>query len=399
MNTGLVDPYIFPMNISGNKDIFALAGGTGEGVQHGHLYKLSDNGNTWSKTIIDHSEVFMPSLSGLELSPNFEEDQTIFVGNRHYGKYSLYKSVNAGLNFSPVNIDVENVYPIAFSNNWHSDNTVYVGTEKGIFKSLDRGESWVSSGLADLFILSINITNDNTIFASTVGQGVFKSIDSANSWMKCNQGLPKLAIMDLASSPYFVSDKILFAATLGHGIYKSTNGGASWSYSGLKGNYINDIELSPYFEFDETLFTSTWDGVYMSQSGGESWFLITSLVRYEEDHQTFIKTGKWVKYLSDECSSSKLIYSYKIGDSLSFSFWGNTVRWIGTNGPEHGSSNVYIDNIFQHTINLNSDTTIFQKTIFELDGLPIGLHEIKIENIGGVSGNIVTIDAIDVFDN
>ena len=54
-------------------------------------------------------------------------------------------------------------------------------------------------------------------------------------------------------------------------------------------------------------------------------------------------------------------------NAFEFSFRGDTVRWIGTRGPDHGCADVYLDGAFQATVDnyaskLEEDVVKFEKT-------------------------------------
>lgn len=70
--------------------------------------------------------------------------------------------------------------------------------------------------------MSSQYATDQTLFIGT-DKGVYKSDDGGESWI--NVGLSEYQIMSLAISPSFQGDKIIFAGTLGNGIFMSTEGG------------------------------------------------------------------------------------------------------------------------------------------------------------------------------
>ncbi|MCY4354274.1 MAG: hypothetical protein OXC09_05745, partial [Truepera sp.] len=42
--------------------------------------------------------------------------------------------------------------------------------------------------------------------------------------------------------------------------------------------------------------------------------------------------------------------------AFEFSFRGSTVRWLGTRGPDHGFADVYLDGLFQETVDNYAET-------------------------------------------
>ena len=69
---------------------------------------------------------------------------------------------------------------------------LYAGTDKGVFLSVNNGNTWEASnaGLAKDTVVSFAVSN-GTLFAGTLHSGAFASAGSAGSWTAANQGLPK----------------------------------------------------------------------------------------------------------------------------------------------------------------------------------------------------------------
>src|SRR5207302_2310333 len=66
---------------------------------------------------------------------------------------------------------------------------VYAGTQSGVFKSSDAGESWSTSLTnASAQIVAIAPSTPTTIYAAG-NNGVYKSVDGGKSWEATNHGL------------------------------------------------------------------------------------------------------------------------------------------------------------------------------------------------------------------
>jgi ligand-binding sensor domain-containing protein len=54
-------------------------------------------------------------------------------------------------------------------------NTLYAGTNGGVFKSTDDGNNWsaVNTGLSNTSIRALAVDGNNTLYAGTDGGGVF----------------------------------------------------------------------------------------------------------------------------------------------------------------------------------------------------------------------------------
>lgn len=161
-----------------------------------------------------------------------------------------------------------------------SPETIYTGTQVGIFKSTDGGASWAisSAGLPTrgrpAYALAISSSDPSTVFAGTVYAGAFKSTDAGASWASANSGLPDHAtILTLAVDPG--ASEVLYAG--GPGLFKSTDGGASWGRlsGGLPANAtIHSVAIDP--SAPDTLYAGTGGGTgsFKSSDGGQSWAAI-----------------------------------------------------------------------------------------------------------------------------
>lgn len=117
-----------------------------------------------------------------------------------------------------------------------------------------------------------NIINSNgELFVCTGGNGVFRSVDAGVSWQTVNNGLNSQQAKD--TYELIGLGEALYVATT-DGIYKSTNHGDTWQKKS------NGITIGPgatfeftesIFEYNGTLFSGAWNGLYRSSDGGENW--------------------------------------------------------------------------------------------------------------------------------
>jgi photosystem II stability/assembly factor-like uncharacterized protein len=78
------------------------------------------------------------------------------------------------------------------------DNTLYIGTNSGIYFLSDDSKTWPpsNSGLTSTHITSLSQGKDNTLYAGTDG-GVFLSHDNAKTWQSSNTGLKNTKVTSL----------------------------------------------------------------------------------------------------------------------------------------------------------------------------------------------------------
>jgi len=203
-----------------------------------------------------------------------------------YASGGLWYTNNNGTSFTPVldSAPTQNIGDIAVD--W-STGTIWVGTgEKnssrssyagiGILKSTDSGETWDHVGLSDAHHISRILINPNNaeevivgvighLYSSNSERGIFKTVDGGKTWVKSLFINNETGIIDVAFAPE--NFNIMYAASWerarkawnfdGDGkhsaIYKSTDAGSSWVKIGVKsgfpvGNGVGRIGLAVYNE-------------------------------------------------------------------------------------------------------------------------------------------------------
>jgi len=239
-----------------NKANLFYMGATGGGV-----WKTTDAGNTW-ENISDG--FFGGSVGAVAVSES--DNNVIYVGMGEKtvrGNVSsgdgIWKSENAGKTWKHVGLKNSRHVPRMRIHPKNSDivfaavlGDLYKPTqERGVYKSIDGGESWKkvlfadeNSGAIDLII---DPNNPRILYATTwdvrrtpyslssggKGSAMYKSTDGGETWKNIsnNKGLPKgiWGISGVTVSP--VNSDIVWALIENEkgGIYKSTDGGKTWS--------------------------------------------------------------------------------------------------------------------------------------------------------------------------
>lgn len=112
------------------------------------------------------------------------------------------------------------------------DEVIFAATEKGIFKTLDSGETWSAAGLSNTAIRALSKAGSVLYAASATS--VHRSDNNGGSWQDISIGLTVTNIRDILAS----NNRLLIGH--GSGIEISENDGQSWqSYSdGLAGREV-----------------------------------------------------------------------------------------------------------------------------------------------------------------
>lgn len=151
------------------------------------------------------------------------------------------------------------------------------GPPQGIARSLTAGREWgpclveQARRPVTCFAASPRFSQDNVLLAGTEGDGVLRSVDGGRSWTLANFGLRDFTVLCLAAGGAWERKEPAFAGTVS-GVYASPNGGRAWRFSGLEGQAVQALALSPDFAEDRTLFAGLeTGGLQVSRDGGASW--------------------------------------------------------------------------------------------------------------------------------
>ena len=108
------------------------------------------------------------------------------------------------------------------------EDTIFVGSSVGMFKSTNKGQNWNAVGSLYNFSVICIEKQGNVIFAVTYNI-LFISVDNWNNWTLISNSLPQAS-----RKAVVVKDTFVFLAT-SKGIFKSSDFGKSWveSNSGL----------------------------------------------------------------------------------------------------------------------------------------------------------------------
>jgi len=136
---------------------------------------------------------------------------------------------------------------------------VFAGTDQGIYKSADDGYSWQhiykgvqTNGFA---------VHQDKIYAALMN-GAIMTRDEGLNWTYVYQ---PHTLHDISSD-----DEHVYAMTLGVGLLKSGNEGESWEpiNEGLEHTRFYTFEVK---SMDKIIFAGQWHGIYSSIDGGKLW--------------------------------------------------------------------------------------------------------------------------------
>ncbi|PYV67686.1 MAG: glycoside hydrolase, partial [Acidobacteria bacterium] len=284
---------------------------SGEGLQRPDLsvgdgiYKSKDAGKTWTHLGLREGQ----QIPALAVDPRNPDRLFAAVLGHAYGANSergifrsndggatwekvLFKDENTG--GSDVEIDPSNP-DVIYAGMWQSrlgpweDNNAFAGTNGGLFKSTDGGNTWrkLTKGLPDELV-QINIaiapsrtsslyatlsTTKPAEYASDAGLGFYRSDDAGESWyrattdprpaMKIGGGDLPIARVDPKNPDVIYSASLVTV--------RSTDGGKTWMSlrSAPGGDDYQNLWINP--NDPKIILLASDQGAIITVNGGESW--------------------------------------------------------------------------------------------------------------------------------
>jgi photosystem II stability/assembly factor-like uncharacterized protein len=259
----------FSLNYLVDRTIYALV--------YDGFYVSHDGGSSWQRV----SQRFFATEYGLEeiqLSPNFSNDNILFIGPSPGYIGGVYRSDDGGMSLQALPLPETGGPIFALAGTFTTYQTVFLAFEKHLWISTDGGYNWTS--LPDLPVYKVqsiraspNFSVDQTLFIASHGEGVFRSKDGGKSWQNVT-GSMSYSLSALEISPSFAEDQTLFGVS--DAIYRSDDGGDTWSQVGEPASTSGwVVRMSPTYAQDRTVFVahsgSSSGGVYRSIDQGETW--------------------------------------------------------------------------------------------------------------------------------
>jgi photosystem II stability/assembly factor-like uncharacterized protein len=190
---------------------------------------------------------------------------------------------------------------LAVSPDYARDGTVLAATvEDGVFRSGDRGSRWElwNFGLLDLDVYCIALSpafggplassglassglgsgGDETLYVGTE-TGIFRSTNEGRAWREVDFALDLAPVLSLALSPDYARDGCLYAGTESHGLYHSEDRGRTWErigetsplLAGVPAQSVSALLLSPDYPAKPQILAMLADALIVSRDGGTTW--------------------------------------------------------------------------------------------------------------------------------
>lgn len=171
--------------------IFAGAAGT--------IMRSDDGGKRWQVSMLSTA----PIVTAVAASPAIAHGSVVLAATLGDG---VLRSADRGATWAPWNFGLldHQALCLAISPAFASDETVYVGTETGLFRSTNGGRSWRDmllpySGPVTSIALLPQGQNPGMLVAGTEGAGLWHSADSGMTWDQSSDAPADDVVLNLFS--------------------------------------------------------------------------------------------------------------------------------------------------------------------------------------------------------
>ena len=224
----------------------------------------------------------------LAVAPSAPE--TVYAGTWR----GAFRSVNGGRSWTAAGLvqrpALDSSAPVGVTSlvvDPRAPGTVYAGLHgkwvgrttdlQSVFKSTNGGRTWRALGLRGQPV-AIGPTGPPTVYAAAGGSGgntrLLRSTDGGRSWQPADRGLPPTDQWALAFDP--TSPATVYAAMGQGGVFESNDSGGSWHTLGVSPAYgdVSAIAVDP--QHAQTIYAGTNAGVIESLDGGRSWRIVNA---------------------------------------------------------------------------------------------------------------------------
>jgi photosystem II stability/assembly factor-like uncharacterized protein len=240
----------------------------------GGVFRTRDGGATW--VLLDG----YGSVGELvNVTVKHPSSPLLFVGTEGYG---VQVSTDGGRTFTARNTGLTslNVNALAFEPG--SATVLYAGTDAGIFKSTDTGNTWAptAQGAGEITDLATDAEGAvRRIWGTVKGQGVAYSADGGATFAVYSNGLASLDLTSLELEIIGSIRRIWGTTRGGDGVYYSDDLGQTWESAGGSGLADHDVTDFTYessavrriWGTVRRIWATTESGAFYSDNDGLSW--------------------------------------------------------------------------------------------------------------------------------
>jgi len=216
-------------------------------------------------------------ITAIQLDPG--NSNVILIGTDGGG---VFQSFNGGGDWYPKNQGLSNLHVRSLVFTYSEPRILYCGTDYGLFKSADFGESWTPSVFDSLQIHAIKFhpAKPGYIFLGT-NHGFYRSVDFGENWDRLATNIPAPQFFSILI--HAADDHTLLVGT-DDGVYLSADLGGSWNSTGLQGEAVQTLSMHPGSA--RTMYAGTQsNGVFRNSMGGKNWEALTDGIKAKNIRQ------------------------------------------------------------------------------------------------------------------
>lgn len=232
------------------------------GSRSGGFWKTNDGGITWQGGMTD--TLMASGVNTIAVSPTNHDSILINIRNSRNGySHGIYRSVDGGTtwvlsNFNPTTLGFGGlgsnfrIYKIAYHPT--IPNMIFIGTNKGIFRSADNLQTWtVQYPVSDITDIKFHPTNPNMIYLAntyywgSVRNHILRSVDLGLTYTQSSVIVGNNNSSGRISVSSDCNDCVYFAST--NGVWKSVDTGINFTFlnnppQSCLGFAVNDLDTS-----------------------------------------------------------------------------------------------------------------------------------------------------------
>ena len=123
----------------------------------------------------------------------------------------------------------------------------------------------------------------------------------------------------------------------------------------------------------------------------------TLLTRYDQSDSRFSYAGEWKTFAATPAWNGSYGRANTSDASVTLTFVGTRLSWIATKGTTTGHADVYVDGVFQSTVDLAAPTAVYRQEVWSTGDLSNAVHTVKIvRGSASLATEFLTIDAVDI---
>ena len=251
------------------------------------MFRTTDGGITWFPQVAIDAGSSLPSVTVLDVAFDYLNSNIVYLGT----EAGLYKTLNNGQNWerqidnNKRLADAAVVYRVV--QDPRDTNNIYVAAiqnKYGVFlKSTDGGVSFFQTYITQLEnyavqAIAIHPTRSNVLYIGTGQGGVFMSEDYGDTW-KVASWLTG-PVTNIVFNPHNGDE--MYAVVQNRGLFRSVNGGREWKEFSRELSRIAAYNNVMMFMLDPAntnkLYLALGNGLVKSENWGRSWEFVKVLI-------------------------------------------------------------------------------------------------------------------------